>query len=352
MRAVGGNRSTSLSMVFVGSMAAALAGCAGGSKVSDNPQFSSKSEPMSFESAGVDDIDIVRLIDPEGRGAYLPGESCDVNRDVEGAPRFSKQEVLMRRVECAFQAFKTYSLSHQEFLTGPKGGDAAYARFAGSPALAIRRNEIQDRMLLRSGALCRDFQRRLNINIEIQNDTNLTNFMRNSQERIVDQVSSLFPGGEVVSAITSGTGITDVPRYVQDEGQIEKVTARLAINGMGMARREIIAQIDQTRTAPVRRGGLPVGEQSGGLGVTPVTVYSLERAVADAMHYHSACSVNIGLQYAARLVANEAATPPETEKSFPPLLPGDEATVPHDTAPMVNSVTRLRAPESLTAAVR
>ena len=47
----------------------------------------------------------------------------------------------------------------------------------------------------------------------------------------------------------------------------------------------------------MRHGGLSVDGSGAGEGVTPITVYSLERASADALDYHNACSVNAGLNY-------------------------------------------------------
>jgi hypothetical protein len=300
---------------------AALAACASGPKEDKpNPQFSSASTAMSFDVGQGDQIDVIKLIDPESRRLMLAGDTCQIaEAELDARKKEVRQAAAVQQLECAFQAFKTYSVSYRRFREMQQDPTVnVYDRASSSLALAIRRNEIQDRLLLRSDALCRDFERRLDIDLRIENDTNLGNFMRNNQTRLVGGVGGLLLGGDIVWALTNATKITDLPGYVHDEGQIEKTTMRIAIEGFKLNRKALFAEIDGARRAPVRHGGLPTAEGSTSGGVTPITGYSLERALSDALLYHSACSVGSGLDFAAKIVSRS--TPQTQFLEFPTLM--------------------------------
>lgn len=289
-----------------------------------NPQLSSKSEPLAFEVAGTDEIDVITLIDPERRRLLLPGGCAEVDATLAAARKKDERRTATQlQLECAFQAFRTYSIDNQQFRRSVAGsGDEIYARATRSVGLAIRRNEIQDRMILRSDALCRDFERRLNIELRIDNDTNLSNFVRNSQNRLVSDVGSLLLGGDIAWALANATRITDIPGYVHDESQIAKATMRIAIQGLKRVREDLYTDIETRRRASVRAGGLSVGSMMGTDGVTPVTTYSLERAIADALSYHSACSVGVGLEAAAQQLSSiSQPTAQGQDVAFPSLVP-------------------------------
>ncbi|WOI54262.1 hypothetical protein [Parvularcula sp. LCG005] len=295
-----------------------LAACAGQQR---NPQFNSKTEPLQFEAERTGEIDLVALIDPENRRLRLSSPVCvAAENDIKARDDDKRAAATMQRLECAFRAFKTYTVSYDDF-TAWEGTDADvfYRRAAASVALAVRRNEVQDRLMMRSDALCRDFEHRLNIDLSIDNDTNLSNMLLNSKRRIIGGVGSLLLGGDIVWALTTASRITDLPSYVHDEGQIEKTTLRIASDGLKLRRQQLFAEIDRRRRAPVRHGGLSLNEGSVADGVTPVTIYTLERAIADALVYHNACSLNEGLQQAARIVEQSRSAPGPVD--YPDLIP-------------------------------
>ncbi|MEM9989003.1 MAG: hypothetical protein AAF723_05730 [Pseudomonadota bacterium] len=297
-----------------------LTACASGEKPT-NPQFSSMSEPLSFETKRRDEINLIVLIDPENRRLELPTQACQkAEEEVTARKKNVRERATRQQLECAFQAFKTYYTDYQTYINLPQtGGEQFHADAASSLSLAIRRNEIQDRMLLRSDTLCRDFERRLGIQLRIENDTNLSNWMRNSQRRLVGGVGALVLGGDMVWALSNMTRITDLPGYVHDEGKIEKTMVRLATEGMKLQREQLFRSIDSLRRAPPRHGGLSYTDGNNAEGITPITIYSLERAIADALTYHSACSISHGLNYSLEHIITSPPTPSYLE--FPTLMP-------------------------------
>ena len=310
----GGGQMIRFALLSACALSLGLAGCASDGPKS-NPEFSSKTEPLSFEEGQTGQIDLVSLIDPENRRAQMAGAGC-VPEPVRG--KKAKAAAARAELECALRAFKTYHLGTTRFQAALAEDQEAVSRGAtGSVALAVRRNDIQDRVLMRSNALCEDFQRRLDIELRIQNDTSFGNWLRNSQTRIVGGAGALLLNSDAVWALTSATRITGLPSYVADEGQIEKATMRIAAEGMRQQRAAMLAGIDARRAKPPRYGGLRLPSGDGREGLTPVTEYSLERALGDALDYHAACSVNRGLDYVQDVMSRNRPVP--VAVSFPAL---------------------------------
>ena len=304
-------RAARLSALTLG--AAAMSACAGGERRA-NPQFSSMSEPLAFAANQSGQVDLVGLMDPERRRVALGGRCAD------GAPargRDAKRAAAVREFECAAAAFKTYHLGADGFAAALARDPEAVTRgAAGSVTLAVRRNDIQDRIVLRSDALCEDFQRRLNLGLRIENETSFGNWIRNSQARLVGGVGALLLNSDAVWALTNATRISGLPTYVEDTGKIEKATLRIAAEGMDQRRAALLQKLDMRRAKAPGRGGLALadGERRG---VTPITDYSLERAVTDALAYHQACSVANGLEYVEEVMARNVPVP--VSVTFPTL---------------------------------
>ena len=295
-----------------GALLLCLAACASDERRA-NPQYSSLAEPLSFTADRSSEIDLIELIDPEARRLSLPG--CEEGAEVREEDRRSD---ATRRFECAVRAFKTYHLGRDAWAGALADDPEAVSRAAtGSVALAMRRNDLQDRIVLRSDELCGDFERRLELSLRIENRTGLTNWLRNNQTRLVGGVGALLLDSDVVWALTNATRITGLPTYVEDTGKIEKQVLRLSVQGFRQNREAIRAGMDLRRAKAPRYGGLRLPAGDGRDGLTPITEYGLERAVADALGYHQACSVAEGLTYASEVLARNVPVP--VAVSFPAL---------------------------------
>ena len=307
---------------------ATLSACASGERRA-NPQFSSMSEPLEFSADRSGQVDLVGLMDPEGRAPRLGGRCAAPapGRGGGGRSDEARRAEAVRAFECAASAFKTYHLGADQFAAALRADPEGVTRgAAGSLRLAVRRNDIQDRIVLRSNILCEDFKRRLNVGLRIENETGFGNWVRNSQTRLVGGVGALLLNSDAVWALTNATRISGLPTYVEDTGKIEKATLRVAAEGIDQRRAAMLQTLDLRRAKAPGRGGLALadGERRG---VTPITAYSLERAITDALAYHQACSVANGLEYVEEVMARNVPVPVAVE--FPAL---DDA-VGHDGKP-------------------
>ena len=308
-----------------------LAACASDGK-SSNPLRSTVTEPMAFEERETAEIDLVSLIDPENRRLQLHGRACGLP---EAVPRNKdvRRKLYVKDLSCAIEAFQTYYMSYpqfQAFLTSTgdtnAANDAHYKSAVNSLALAVKRNQIQDRVMLRSDALCVDFQRRLGLRVSVENDTTLNNWLNNSRARIIGGVGSLFLNSDAVWALTNATRIAGVPGYVSDEDRIELKVLQVAGEGIKLVRRDKFEDINARRffhkmpqdpmSGPVINksftpllkptrldgaNGVPPGTISNykdiqkTIGVVSIGSYTLEQALTDVVEYHNICSVSSGL---------------------------------------------------------
>ena len=326
MKARGG-----LSRVSAVVLVAALAGCASVGKES-NPQRSSSSVPLSFEERETGAIDLVALIDPENRRMSLPGQVCGMP-DTLPRRRDAREQQYVKELSCAISAFGTYYQTYEEFRSSVKGNrpgmagnDTQSEAAVNSLALAVKRNQIQDRIMLRSDALCTDFQRRLGLQLRVENDTFFSNWLQNSRTRVVGGIGSLFLNSDTVFALTSAARITGTPGYINDEEQLEVTVMQVAARGIDLARQQKREEINERRffqrtdenplTGPEMDAtfapllekvsleisdGMPPGdipsydEIQKTVGFVNIGAYSLENALADVIDYHSLCGVAAGL---------------------------------------------------------
>jgi hypothetical protein len=288
--------------------ALSLAACASGQQRPANEAFASESAPLAFELDGSSAIDLPALIDPEGRAAALPG--CEPRPPGRGQEAQAAEAA--RRFECALRAFKTYHRTAGLDFT-PEADARAGAR---SVALALRRNEVQDRIVLRSDALCDDFQRRLDIELRVRNETDFGNWLRISQTQMLGGAGALLLDSSGLWALTAVSRLTGVPRETVDEGQIEKAAVRIARQGMDQRRAALFEAMRLRRARQPRFGGLAVDDRRK-KGVTSLSEYGLERAIADAIGYHQACTISEGLAYVEEVMTTNRPVPVAVE--FPAL---------------------------------
>ncbi len=304
----------------------------------NNPVRSSMTEKLQIENDQRGYINVVELLDPEGRANRLPGGTCVQPKKVK---KKNMKAQAQRDITCALQAFETYYMTWPEFekyvgyANGGRGGDEHYENAVNSIALAVRRNKVQDRIINRSDALCQDFQRRLGVNLQIQNDSSMGKWMRNSQTRIAGGIGALFLNSDALWAVTNVAQITGLPGYIHDEDEIEKSVARISIEGISIARLDLKDEINakrffirdegQTITGPdlskiYSKAGERINPRTRfvsvdavdfdtptkyhkatlEVGLTSIAAYTMEQAIGDVVSYHNSCSIYNGLEYSAR----------------------------------------------------
>jgi hypothetical protein len=308
-----------------------LAACVSDGKPS-NPLRSSVTEPMSFEERETAEIDLISLIDPEERRFALPGRNCGLPRNMP-RDKDKRRKIYVNEMSCAIAAFQTYYMTWPQFQQyvsvaddSKTANDEHFKRSVNSLALAIKRNQIQDRIMLRSDALCLDFQRRLGLQVRVENDTTLNNWLYNSRARIFGGVGSLFLDSDVIWALTNATRISGVPGYISDEDRIELKVLQIAGEGITLVREDKFEDINKRRfyrkaesdpmhgprigqkfrplmqpTGADITDGAPPGTSSTykdvqkTIGVVSIGSYTLEQALTDVVEYHNYCSISSGL---------------------------------------------------------
>ena len=325
-----------LAMSFV------LVACASKEKSAEmkrnNPIRSSMAEKMRIEVDQRGVVNVSELLDPEGRATHLPGGTCVKPKKIKKKHR---KDWAVRDITCSLQAFETYYMTWPEYksyvnsTTGKNSGDTHYQYAVNSIALAVRRNKVQDRFMNRSDSLCQDFQRRLGVNLAIQNDSSMGKWMRNSQTRLVGGIGALFLNSDALWAVTNVAQITGLPGYIHDEDEIEKAVTRISIEGISIARQEMKDNINAKRffirdhnqniTGPdlskiYSKAGERISPKTRfvsvdaldfdappeyhkatlEVGLTSVAAYTMEQAIGDVIEYHNSCSVSLGLEYSAR----------------------------------------------------
>ncbi len=318
-------------------LALVLPGCVSDRAKNGASVRASNSQPMAFESQEIGQIDLISLIDPENRRATLQGRNCSVParmpRNVD-----EKRKIFSNELSCAVEAFQTYYMTYSEYETSRqtftddnKRNDKHYESAVNSLALALRRNQIQDRIMLRSDALCSDFTRRLGLDLRIGNEaTGVGNWLSNYGSLVVSGVGSLFLNGDAIFVISNAARFGGVPGFVNDKEQLEVAVMQLAREGMNLVRNDKQALINERRffkkqpedpitgpalnevfepllqPASVEIGdGLPAGvtstyqEMQKTIGVVSIGSYTLEQGLSDVIDYHASCSIAAGLNRAA-----------------------------------------------------
>ena len=150
---------------------------------------------------------------------------------------------------------------------GASGGDAKIAR-----------NKIQDRLILSSNDLCENYKSRL------KQKQSRFNFFAGTAATLFGAAGSLLPHAATAKLLSglsaSATGI----RAEYNHDYYADVTAHVITKAITLRRKTMLTDIDKLRDGDI-------------------TAYTLERALADAVNYHGACSLVGGLEEAEKAVS-------------------------------------------------
>jgi hypothetical protein len=242
------DRSTLRFVATVLGIVAVLTGCSGQDFAFLNENRSvSGALPVIENNAAFFKVDLIEALDPHRYG---------LEEKLGGAP--TKQQLNESdKLELAFAGF--YS---------PR-----YAR--GSQEQ--RRSELQDRLIASSNQACAEFKRHLH---SFQSQTN---FLLGSLTTAVAGAGAIVTPANT-ARLLSGTGaVFSGVRAEFNEDFFVKLTAGVITKAVDNRRTEILRDIQDRRAQPI-------------------TQYTVQRAVADAIYYNDVCSLIEGLQIASTAV--------------------------------------------------
>ena len=202
---------------------------------------SSKFAPEDMTQRSFSNVDLLVLI--SGNAAASEGVSKDTT-----------DEDYAKKLEAALRAF-------------PKSGDDA----------KLLRNRIQDRLILSSNDLCEDYKSNLKAK------QSRFNFFSGIGATLLGVAGSLTAHAATANVFSALAGAATGVRAQYNHDYYADVTAHLITKAITFARSDVLRDIDKHRK-------LPAAE------------YTLERALAEAVQYHGACSLITGLEKASEAV--------------------------------------------------
>jgi hypothetical protein len=151
--------------------------------------------------------------------------------------------------------------------------DDAFSRYHTDSALdtEARRNSIQDRILSASDQRCNVFL------IYIHRHEAATSFWLGSLTTLLAGAGAIATGVDAARTLAGSAGIVSGVRAEYSQSYLENQTTSIISKGISQRRKAIKDEIDARRH-------------------DPLTSYTIERAVGDAMRYHGSCSIIAGLE--------------------------------------------------------
>ncbi len=216
----------------------------GGSAVAATPQQtenSSKFAPDDMTQRSLSKVDLLVLI----------GGSANAS---DGITKDTPDEDYAKRLDTLLRAF-------------PSDGENAQ----------LVRNRIQDRLILSSNDLCEDYKSNLKAK------QSRFNFFSGVGATLLGVAGSLAPHAATAKVFSALAGAATGVRAEYNHDYYADVTAHLVTKAIASKRRDVLKDIDTNRK-------LSIAE------------YTLERALAEAVQYHGACSLIAGLEKASEAV--------------------------------------------------
>ena len=148
-----------------------------------------------------------------------------------------------------------------------------------SAAFVYRRNELQDRLIAASTQRCGSYIRLLS------NSKSLTDMTWGSFATLLSGAASVTTPASVARALAAGSTVSSGVMSQYDQDYFQNLSITVISSGIARQRLAILDRI--------------LAEQKNDL-----TIYSLNRAIADALTYHAACNIISGLETAAAATKN------------------------------------------------
>jgi hypothetical protein len=157
--------------------------------------------------------------------------------------------------------------------------DAALREFDPNATDAkVRRNRIQDRLILASNDLCENYKSRM------KQKQSRFNFWSGSAATLFGAAGSLIPHAATAKIFSGLAGATTGIRAEYNQDYFADVAAHVITKAISLRRATMLAEFEKNRKEDA-------------------TSYTIERALADAVNYHGACSLVGGLEEADKAVS-------------------------------------------------
>lgn len=208
-----------------------------------------------------------------GCGSFDPSYVTDPAPSISDEVEFSQVDLIALLTPAA------KSGTTRVAATDPKTFEAAFnAFYADTSDQALRRNRVQDRLIVASVASCKNYVH------EINRFKSNADFLTKATAGGLSAAGALVTGG--VSQIVSGAaGAVLALGETVNETYLQNLTLSLIVKAIEARRNEIELGIKKSQTATIKD-------------------YTVESAVADALRYHNACSLLTGLRKADQEVSS------------------------------------------------
>ena len=220
-----------------------VSGCAApGRYMSETSAVDTAGAYQLVSRADFEDIDLVRLLDPEGAAEKAL------------SPKPWKDLSLGQKIDTAFRQFH---------LTHRSSGDERTAR-----------DQIQERVLAASTQRCNAFKGTL------QRQFARNNFVLGLGATISGIIGAVVPGVQASKNLAAAAGIFSGARAEWNQDFLSNVAVNVIIDGIEQRQQEVYRQI------------VIAGQSKG------IETYNVEAAIKDALFYHGQCSIMTGLRVA------------------------------------------------------
>jgi len=231
-----------------------LPGCAGIKET----QLKPNAETVFMKEGGdVGHVDLRHILDPNGFGPRRVTKPAEEPKAETDKPQKQKESISNADLESAFKGF--YNPGYDE-------------------ALELRRNRVQDRIIAASNEKCTTYMG----NLKAQQGH--VNFFLGSLTTILAAAGAIFTRVDAARVLSGTAGISSGIRAEFNSDYFNTLTVELITKGIDKARTDLLTQFKDYRK----------GE---------IAAYTVERAVADAIIYHSRCSLIAGLEEASKSIS-------------------------------------------------
>lgn len=174
--------------------------------------------------------------------------------------------------------------------------------------LALLRNEIQDQIIAASNQRCHQWK------LFFANSAENFSFAATTAGTVTSAMGTALTRTGAKSIASAATSIFTGANSNFSDAYLQTKTISVIFQGIDTRRQNILNNIVTLR--------FHAGQNGAEGAPAPLTEYSLSRAIADALEYHAACSVQSGLQQASEAMAQAPSapapqvTPPPTDQDL------------------------------------
>ncbi|MGI9169284.1 MAG: hypothetical protein ACR2FH_03795 [Caulobacteraceae bacterium] len=228
--------------------------------------------------------------------------------------------------------YRTYyitpdSPSDHQHLSSPVGAVSTPANgtstSSGTPSNreigALMRNDIQDHLIAASNVRCQRWKS------FFSTQTAGVGFWARTTGTVASALATAFTAPEVKSGFSAAASIASGTSANYNEIYLQQKTTSVIYQGIDTRRQNILADLANKRFKDRKPA--------------PLETYSLSLAIADALEYHGACSLESGLQQAAEALTQQG-TPTGSDKT------GGSPTSPSPPAPTTDESQAAGSSES------